>query len=167
MSGRLAGKKVLVTGAAQCLGKAIAQRLAGEGAQVLVTDIYGQGALAVAEAIRAKQGRDYAFGLAHDVTREGGWAAAIGKAERDMGGLSVLVNNAGVVTTASVEQLTLERWHPDMAINADARLFSTTWRMARTRRWRSLRYRCHWDALASLKTLHTRSSTLPRSKAVS
>jgi len=120
VSGRLNGKKALVTGGAQGLGAAIAARLAAEGALVLITDINEAGAAAVAAEICAR-GTKSAWSLRHDVTREDDWKRAVAAADTLMGGLSVLVNNAGVATLATVEELSLERWHRDMAINTDMR----------------------------------------------
>lgn len=117
---RLKGKTALITGGAQGLGAAIAERFAAEGASVLVTDINETGAAEVAARIRARFPSCLSTSLRHDVTREADWKAAVAKAEKSMGGLSVLVNNAGVVTTATVEELSLERWHRDMAINVDS-----------------------------------------------
>jgi NAD(P)-dependent dehydrogenase (short-subunit alcohol dehydrogenase family) len=125
MSKRVAGKKALITGGAQGLGAAIATRLAAEGAQVLVTDINEEGAAQCAAAINTKFGAGVAFSMRQDVTSEAGWDAAIAMAESTMGGLSVLVNNAGVVTTGTVEQLSLEQWRRDMAINADGVFMGT------------------------------------------
>ena len=116
---RLAGKTALVTGGAQGLGAAIARRMAAEGARILVTDVNGDGAKAVAETINDAHGAGRAFAITHDVTSEPDWTAAIEAAAQLLGGLSVLVNNAGVVTTATVEELSLDRWRRDMAINAD------------------------------------------------
>ena len=56
MAGRVAGRTALVTGAAQGLGEAIARRLAAEGARVALTDVQGDKARAVAEAIAAAHG---------------------------------------------------------------------------------------------------------------
>ncbi|MET0369859.1 MAG: SDR family oxidoreductase [Sphingobium sp.] len=119
-AGRVAGKKALVTGAAQGIGTSIALHLAREGAQILLTDLNEAGAAARAEAINAEVGADTAFALRHDVTDEAGWIAAIGKAREAMGGLSVLVNNAGIALLGSVEDLTLDQWHRGMAVNTDS-----------------------------------------------
>lgn len=119
MSQRLSGKKALVTGGAQGLGAAIAEQMAAEGAKVLVTDINVEMLEQTAEALNAKFGAGTAFSLRHDVASEGDWEAAVAYAQETMGGLSVLVNNAGVVTTATVEQINLERWRRDFAINVD------------------------------------------------
>jgi NAD(P)-dependent dehydrogenase (short-subunit alcohol dehydrogenase family) len=120
VNGRLDGKKALVTGGAQGLGAAIAERLAAEGAQVLVSDLNEAGAAHVAAGIRSRYPGSACVSMRHDVTREEEWRAAIAMAESSLGGLSVLVNNAGVITTGTVEELSLERWHRDMAINVDS-----------------------------------------------
>lgn len=120
MTGRVAGKKALVTGAAQGLGAAQAALLASEGAQVLLTDINEAGAAAQAEAINAQCGAGTAFALRHDVTREDDWSAAVEAAAQHLGGLSVLVNNAGVGVRGNIETCTLEEWHRGFAINVDS-----------------------------------------------
>ncbi|AEG50960.1 3-oxoacyl-(acyl-carrier-protein) reductase [Sphingobium chlorophenolicum L-1] len=117
---RLAGKKALVTGAAQGIGATTALMLAREGAQVLLTDINLDGAQAVAARIDAARGPGTAYALRHDVTSEADWIAAVDHARETMGGLSVLVNNAGIVVTGSVEDLSLDDWHRGMAINNDS-----------------------------------------------
>lgn len=119
MTGRVAGKKALVTGAAQGLGAAMAAMLAREGAQVLLTDINGTGADAKAAEINAACGAGTAFAIRHDVTSEQDWLAAIAFAQEQMGGLSVLVNNAGIAVEGSVEKLSLAEWQRSFAVNSD------------------------------------------------
>jgi NAD(P)-dependent dehydrogenase (short-subunit alcohol dehydrogenase family) len=119
MADRLTGKTALVTGAAQGLGAGIAAALAREGARVLLTDRNAAGAEAAARQIDAELGGGTAFALGHDVTREADWQAAIHAARDRLGGLSVLVNNAGIVTMGTVEELDLAGWRHAMAVNAD------------------------------------------------
>jgi len=119
-SGRVAGKTALVTGAAQGLGAAIAKRLAQEGADVIVSDHNAEGAAAVAQAINAQAGGETATAFHLDVTSEADWAAAIAQARERFGGLSILVNNAGIVTIGSIETLRLDEWRKTMSVNADS-----------------------------------------------
>lgn len=119
MTGRVAGKKALVTGAAQGLGAAMAAMLAREGAQVLLTDINGAGAAIKAAEIDAECGAGTAFAIRHDVTSEDDWLAALACAQEQMGGLSVLVNNAGIAVGGSVEKLSLADWQRSFAVNSD------------------------------------------------
>jgi len=120
MMDRVLGKKALITGAAQGLGAADAWMLAREGAKVLLTDIQGDAVAAQAEAINAELGAGTAFAMAHDVTNPEHWDAAIALAAAEMGGLSVLVNNAGVGVRGDIETCTLEDWHRGFAINVDS-----------------------------------------------
>ena len=120
MSGRVQGKKALVTGAAQGLGAAQAMMLARHGAQVLLADINAAGAAAQAEAINAAFGAGTAHSVALDVTQEDQWIAAVDAASESMGGLSVLVNNAGVGVRGNIETCTLADWQRGFAINVDS-----------------------------------------------
>lgn len=120
MSGRLEGKIALVTGGAQGLGAAICETLADEGARVAVSDLNEEGARATAARINAAHGEDSAIPLAHDVTSEEDWIAAIDAVRAAFGGLSVLVNNAGIMVMGSVEELDLASWRKSMAVNADS-----------------------------------------------
>ena len=120
MSGRVRGKTALVTGAAQGIGQAAALALAREGARVLLTDLNVEGALAAARAIDAEIGGGTAFAVRHDVTSEVDWKAAIAYAREALGGLSVLVNNAGIAQLGSVEDLSLEAWRHSMSVNVDS-----------------------------------------------
>lgn len=117
MADRVAGKVALVTGAASGLGKATAERLAEEGAAVVIGDIRVEAAKEVAAAISAQGQRAQALKL--DVTHEADWIAAIAAAEQAFGKLDVLVNNAGTADGTWVHKLTLERWRQIHAINLD------------------------------------------------
>ena len=117
--GRVDGKTALVTGAAQGLGAAAAERLALEGASVLLTDIDAAGVEQTANAI-AERCPDQVRALRHDVTDEADWHRALDLARDAFGGLNILVNNAGIGSLASVEDETLENWRRVHAIDLDA-----------------------------------------------
>jgi NAD(P)-dependent dehydrogenase (short-subunit alcohol dehydrogenase family) len=118
MTGRLAGKVALVTGAASGLGAETARRLAREGAAVMLSDLsIGDGEAVTAEIIAAG-GR--AVFIAHDVTSEDDWTAAVTATTTRLGRLDILVNNAGIVGN-QLELMThsLADWRRILAVNLD------------------------------------------------
>lgn len=120
MTGRVAGKAALITGAAGGLGQAMAWMMAREGARVAVTDTNLDGARALADAINADHPGS-AFAFAHDVTDETEWVSVLDQAVAAMGGLSILVNNAGIGGELTwVEQDTLENWRRVQAVNVES-----------------------------------------------
>ena len=100
----LAGRRAVVTGAARGIGAATARRLAEAGADVVVADLDADGADATARAIAAATGR-HVLSAALDVTRTETLAAAAELAVRELGGLDIWVNNAGIypVTGAAID----------------------------------------------------------------
>jgi len=120
MAGRCAGKLALVTGAAQGLGAAHARRLAEEGARVLCTDVNGDSAQATAAAIDGQFGSGTAFGIAHDVTDPAQWVEAVDAAREHLGGLNVLVNNAGIGVGGNIETCRFEDWQRCFSVNVDS-----------------------------------------------
>ena len=125
MSGRVAGKKAFISGGAQGLGAAMARKLADEGAKVTVADINIEGARKVAAEINAAHGEGTAFAVPLDVTKEEQWVFALEEADSAMGGLSVLVNNAGISRGGDIESLTLEDWKTVMSVNVDSVFLGT------------------------------------------
>lgn len=114
-STRLKGKVAVVTGAAQGIGRAIAFRLAAEGAMVAVADIQTAAANATAEEIRAAGGRALAVEL--DVTRLDQALAAADRVERELGPIDILINNAGWDRVEPFLDSTPETWDRIIAIN--------------------------------------------------
>ena len=110
---RLAGKCCFITGAASGLGKAMALAFAAEGAEVAVADRNEEAGRAVAAMLGS------GFYVALDVTDETQWSVALGAAVRAMGRLDVLVNNAGVVASRSIEDTTLEEWRFVNSVNVE------------------------------------------------
>ncbi|MFM7378119.1 MAG: SDR family oxidoreductase [Erythrobacter sp.] len=120
MAGRVASKMALVTGGAQGLGRAHCIRLAQEGARVLATDINGAGAEETAAIINAELGEGTAFGMAHDVTKPDHWEAAVDAAREKLGGLNVLVNNAGIGVPGNIEACDFGDWQRCFDINVNS-----------------------------------------------
>src|SRR6266487_2714938 len=112
--GRFDNKTMLVTGGASGVGKAIASRLAADGASVVITDIDPDaGSLTAAQC-------GFAF-LEHDVTDEARWREVVREVERD-GHLDVLVNNAGVsgpLQDQTPEATSLAEWKHVFVVNVE------------------------------------------------
>lgn len=115
----LAGKVALVTGGARGLGAASALGLAREGASVVVSDLRADEGQVVVDAILNEGGK--AVFIAHDVTKEDQWEAAVAKAEEEFGALHILVNNAGVAPAGEyIEDLKLEDYRRVTEIDMDS-----------------------------------------------
>lgn len=105
----LEGKHALVTGGAQGLGLSIAEAFCAAGAVVTIADINGEAVNNAAEELRAQGATAYA--VTCDVSSEEQVTQAVNEAARLMGGLDVMVANAGVSTRAPAEEMTLEQWN--------------------------------------------------------
>lgn len=117
---RVAGKKAFITGAAGGLGAAMAHMLARHGARVFLTDIDEAAVRTVAEAINTEHGATVAYPAQQNVREEARWPVVLDEAADTMGGLSVLVNNAGIGAMGGVETLTTKEWQRVMGVNVDA-----------------------------------------------
>jgi 2-hydroxycyclohexanecarboxyl-CoA dehydrogenase len=112
---RMAGKVAMVTGAAQGIGRAIATRLATEGAKVVIADIQEEVANATAQELRAAGCTAVAVKL--DVTSLASAQAAAQKVAQEFGGIDILVNNAGWDKLEPFIESTPETWDKVIAIN--------------------------------------------------
>lgn len=105
---RLEGKLALITGGASGLGNAMVRRFVAEGATVIIGDIDAENG----QALAAELGQQASFAQL-DVTREGDWQRALaGSAAID-----VLINNAGITTYGSIEDLTLDQFKHELDID--------------------------------------------------
>ncbi len=103
---RFEGQTAIVTGAARGIGAAIAQRLASEGASVMIADIDQQAAAETASAIGER-----AVGQQLDVTEPVSWDAAVRSALDRWGRVDALVNNAGIAgRSAPIWELAIDEW---------------------------------------------------------
>ena len=112
----LSGQSVLVTGAGRGLGRGIAQTLARWGARVGATDI---DATAAAETLRlVKDGGGDGWTARLDVSDEGEVSQAVGACWTALGGIDLLVNNAGILSVSPVVELDPKVWRRTLEVNA-------------------------------------------------
>jgi NAD(P)-dependent dehydrogenase (short-subunit alcohol dehydrogenase family) len=123
MTGRVEGKVALVTGGASGIGRGCAEKLAAEGATVVLTDLQDPKGVEAAAAIQKAGGK--AEYLRHDVTDEGAWENVIGHIRSKHGRLDILVNNAGIAVNAPVVTMTLADWRRQTAVNLDGVFLGT------------------------------------------
>ena len=114
----LEGRIALVTGGAGGIGAAVARRLLAEGASVLITDIDPKALEEAWQALSAEHGRDRVRGFRCDVTDEASVRASYAFALRELGGLDILVSNAGIASAAPIEDTSLELWNRNLGILA-------------------------------------------------
>ena len=112
MTGRLAGKTVLITGGAAGLGLGMARRFLAEGARVALLDL--------ADPPADLAGRPDVLGLVCDATQEDAVEAAFAEAETRLGPLDAVVVNAGISQNCPTLDLAFAQWRKVMAINLDA-----------------------------------------------
>jgi NAD(P)-dependent dehydrogenase (short-subunit alcohol dehydrogenase family) len=117
---RAAGKRAFITGAAGGLGSATARMLARHGAKVFLTDLDAGATAQLADEINTELGTQMAWSAAQDVRDEAVWKQILDQAAQTLGGLSVLVNNAGIGSLGSIENVTLKEWQRVMSTNLDS-----------------------------------------------
>lgn len=117
---RAAGKHAFITGAAGGLGSATARMLARHGAKVFLTDLDGDAAATVADEINREAGSQVAWSAPQDVRDESNWERLLADAALAMGGISVLVNNAGIGSLGGIGAIELKEWRRVMSVNVES-----------------------------------------------
>jgi len=120
---RLENKVAIVTGSAQGIGKAIAARMAAEGASVMVADIDSDLGLKTTRAIIDAGGR--AIFKETDVADKDAVEAMLAKTIAEFGKVDVLVNNAGIIIRDTVLDTSVEDWNRVFAVNVNGTFYST------------------------------------------
>lgn len=115
--GRVQDKVALVTGAASGLGLASSRRLAEEGALVVLTDVDEERGIAAASGIPGSRFERL------DVTSEAQWESLVDRITADFGRLDILLNSAGIVQLASIEDTTESLWRKINAVGTDGTFF--------------------------------------------
>jgi sorbitol-6-phosphate 2-dehydrogenase len=113
---RLQSKVALITGAAQGLGQALAERLGSEGADVIVADILDDKAQETAAAIAAQYGVR-AKAVHADVTDAEQMEQVMRAVAEELGHLDIVVSNAGILISGGVDEITPARWDKVIAVN--------------------------------------------------
>jgi NAD(P)-dependent dehydrogenase (short-subunit alcohol dehydrogenase family) len=124
MAGHLEGKVAIVTGGGRGIGRAIAERLAHDGADVVVVDRDEETAAAVARELASAGRRSLA--ITADVGTAAGRERFIGAAVDTFGRLDILVNNAGIVRVHRPEAVTETEWDTILNVNCKAVFFACT-----------------------------------------
>ena len=110
---KLKDRVAIVTGGAQGIGRAIADKFGEEGATVVIADVNGAGAQAAAGAIQG------ALGLQVDVSNQKDVSRMVEQTVRRFGKLDILVNNAAIVPFSAWDDIDFDQWRRIMAVNLD------------------------------------------------
>ncbi|MGF6959556.1 glucose 1-dehydrogenase [Paraburkholderia youngii] len=114
----LSGRRALVTGSSTGIGYALAQGLAGAGAEVVLN---GRNEARLAEAVsRLRDAGATVHGRCFDVTAPEAVEAAVAQIESEIGAIDILVNNAGMQRRAPLEQFSHAQWEQLMKTNVDS-----------------------------------------------
>lgn len=114
----LSGKRVLVTGGAKGIGAAICRHLVREGAKVVVNYLSAADeALHLAEALNQGKTQSVAFTLQANIAEEREVSELMRQSVRQLGGIDILINNAGVESTVAALDLPMDEWDRVMNVN--------------------------------------------------
>ena len=110
MSNSMQDKVVIITGGASGIGEGMVRRFCAEGARVILADVNEQAGTAISDECDAHF-------VAHDVSSETSWQSLANTVHEDYGQLDALLNNAGIVSNLSIEEIDVEGWNRLLAIN--------------------------------------------------
>lgn len=114
----LSKKVAIITGAAQGMGRSIAEALVGQGASVVICDINEEKVLSVADEI-------HAYGIATDVTSENDVRTLFQRVMERYGTVDILVNNAGVLRPTRIDQISKKEWDWVLDVNLNGAFLCT------------------------------------------
>lgn len=112
----LAGQIALVTGGAGGIGQATAKRLIEQGANVVLLDIDQEALATTTENFKKQYGRDAVSSVTMDVTNEADVLNAVNFSALSFGGLDIVVSNAGIASSAPLDETSLDLWNKNMSI---------------------------------------------------
>ncbi|MFK7977516.1 MAG: SDR family NAD(P)-dependent oxidoreductase [Halioglobus sp.] len=110
MKGRMEDKVVVITGGASGIGQGMVERFCAEGASVFLADLNVEAGQTIAQQCGAQF-------IEHDVAEQASWQSLESAVDTKYGQLDALLNNAGIVSNQSIEEVTLESWNHLMGIN--------------------------------------------------
>ena len=118
---RITGKVALVTGSGQGIGRAIALRLASDGADIAIVDVNEGKMKGVADEVKASGRKATTFKA--DVTKRDDVYAAIDHAEKELGGFDIMINNAGIAQVQPLSEVTPEEVEKILKVNVEGVLW--------------------------------------------
>jgi NAD(P)-dependent dehydrogenase (short-subunit alcohol dehydrogenase family) len=118
--GRVQDAVVIVTGGAQGIGPSYCEALVDDGARVVVADLDGDGATALAGVLNERAQEERTLAVETDVTSPASTARLVERAVERFGGIDVLVNNAGTYPHVPFESIGYEDWRRVLAVNLDS-----------------------------------------------
>ncbi len=129
---RLEGKVAIISGGARGMGASEAKLFAREGASVVIGDLLEDEGRKTEAEINETGGRAVFARL--DVSSQADWEAIVATAVQRFGSLDVLVNNAGILVTSSIEDMSVETWDRVMDVNAKGVFLGTRAAIAQMKR---------------------------------
>jgi NAD(P)-dependent dehydrogenase (short-subunit alcohol dehydrogenase family) len=144
---RMDGKICIVTGAAQGFGEGIARAIAAQGGYVVVADINGQGAKAVADSLCEQHGGGTAVGVFADVTDEASVKDMVNCAVTQYGGLDVMISCAGILIAGELSALRTDQFQKVTSVNYTGYYLCAKYAAAVMKRQRGVDSNCMSDII--------------------